>query len=135
MRWCLDCETQYSDLEERCPNCGGNFFTDTPISQMPKAKLEKGRRKERPPVPDWPLDEAGDPVKPVLLETVLSANQMEYDMRTGLLNAFGIPTLRSFPRDGSLGHIILGFSGTGLDIFVPETRLEEARTLLESEEV
>ena len=134
MRYCLDCETEYADKLEACPSCGSIFFTEEPVSAMPKAKVEKGRRKDRPPVPAWPQGAAGEPVKPVLLETVLAANALEYDMRKALLHAFGIPTLETFPRDGSLGHIILGFSGAGLDIYVPETCLEEARTLLESEE-
>ena len=99
---------------------------------MPQAKVEKGRRKTE--LPPWPLDAEGKPVKPLHLETILSANQINYDLHTNLLHANGIPTLRSFPRDGSLGQIILGFSGAGLDIYVPETMLEAARKVLEIEE-
>ena len=133
MRWCLDCETQYPDSVDLCPNCGSDFFTDEPISQMPKAKVEKGWRKVKETQPLWPLDEQGAPVKPVLLKTVISANQLAYSMQTGLLHSAGIPTIEKYPRDGSLGKIVLGFSGSGLEIYVPETMLEDAKTLVQED--
>ena len=46
-----------------------------------------------------------------------------------MLEAYGIPCLRDYPGDGSFGKVVLGMSGQGTDIYVPESRLEEARAL------
>lgn len=130
MRWCLDCETGYPDSEAVCPNCGSAFFTDEPISEMPVAKLTGGKTGDGGDGPTWPVGSDGEPVKPAFLETVMSTNPLEYDMQTMLLASNGIPTLRNYPGGGGLAKIILGFAGTGLDLYVPETMLDEAREIL-----
>ena len=53
--------------------------------------------------------------------------------RWNMLEAYGIPCLRSFPGDGGFGRVIMGASGTGVDIFVPKSMLEEATMLIEGE--
>ena len=132
MHYCLDCETAYNDELEACPNCGSTFFTDEPVSQMEPAKVEKGKRTKRDPGPPWPLDGDGEPVEPALLERVVSANPLDAEMRLALLKASGIPATSRYPDGGSLGQIVLGFSGVGEDIYVPETMLEEARAVIHS---
>ena len=79
----------------------------------------------------WPTDEAGKPVKPVRLTTVMG-NQMDYEMTVNLLQAYGVPTVRDYPNAGELAKIIFGFTGAGMDIYVPENFYEEAKGLLES---
>jgi hypothetical protein len=51
-------------------------------------------------------------------------------MAVNLLEAFGIPTISAYPNDGEFGKLILGFSGTGMDIYVPETMLDDARNII-----
>lgn len=80
----------------------------------------------------WPRNEAGDTVPPTIL-TSCSPLDMQAEMLQSMLEAYGIPSLRVAPGDGQFGELILGMSGTGLDILVPETMLEEARALLEGE--
>ena len=45
-----------------------------------------------------------------------------------------IPCLRDYPGDGAFGHIIMGASGTGVDIYVPKSMLEVAQKLIEGVE-
>ena len=80
----------------------------------------------------WPKDEHGEPEKPAFLEHV-SGSQIEYDMEVSLLKAYGIPTLHAFPNNGEFGKLILGFSGTGMDIYVPESMLADAQNIISAD--
>lgn len=42
---------------------------------------------------------------------------MDETMLVTRLEAFGIPCLRQYPNDGQFGKLILGISGSGVDIF------------------
>ena len=42
----------------------------------------------------------------------------------------GIPCLRQYPNDGQFGKLILGISGSGVDIFVPASVWEDACELI-----
>ena len=88
-----------------------------------------GSKKDGPP---WPKDEIGTPVRPVFL-THLTAVDMEGPIVIGLLESAGIPVVTQHPNNGDFGRIIIGFSGTGLDIYVPATLLEDARAMLEGQ--
>ena len=77
----------------------------------------------------WPKDDNGDPVEPTLLTTV-TGTQMDYELTISLLTSFGIPTLRDFPNTASLAKIILGFAGTGMDVYVPTNMLDFAREVM-----
>lgn len=79
--------------------------------------------------PKWPKDDAGEPVSPTYL-THLRATDMEGTIAVSLLESNGIPVVTQYPNDGSFGKVILGFSGTGIDLYVPETLLEEAQDLM-----
>ena len=50
-----------------------------------------------------------------------------------LLDSCGIPYVKRFPHYGGFGNLMLGMSAEGVDIFVPETMLEEAKNILEGE--
>lgn len=78
-------------------------------------------RKQKP-LP-WPKDEAGEMIPPVVLKTVLY-DDMEVEITINMLTAYGIPTDKRWEKKT---HKV--------DIFVPETMLEEARELLEAEVV
>ena len=47
------------------------------------------------------------------------------------LKAYGIPCLKNYPGDGQFGKIMLGMSGYGVEILVPETLLADAQALQE----
>ena len=88
-----------------------------------------GKRVKGPP---WPKLEDGKPVPPSFL-THLRATDFEGEIVVNLLASSDIPVVTQYPNDGTFGQIILGFSGTGLDIYVPETLLEDAKALLDGQ--
>ena len=79
--------------------------------------------------PEWPKDEAGNMIPPAFLEHI-GGNPVDLDMETGLLNAYGIPTTQEYPNDGVFGKIVIGHSGGGVDLYVPETLLEDAKNII-----
>ena len=81
----------------------------------------------------WPKTEAGEPVPPVFLAHRPSRNMAD-TMLVGLLGAYGIPAVSVPPGDGAFGKVMLGISGTGNSIFVPETQYNEAKELMEETE-
>lgn len=81
----------------------------------------------------WPKDANGQPEEPKFLCRCKGLD-FEADMRTGMLDAYAIPCLWMYPGDGSLfGKVVLGMSGFGVDLYVPASRLDEARALCENE--
>lgn len=81
---------------------------------------------------NWPRDAAGETVPPAFL-IHCSPLDMQADMLQNMLEAFGVPSVRRLPGDGQFGEVMLGMSGSGVDIYVPETMLEEAKALMEGE--
>ena len=79
--------------------------------------------------PPWPNRADGRPVPPAFL-IHLSETDFEGQIVTSMLLSNGIPVVGQFPNNGEFGRVIMGMSGTGRDIFVPETMLEDAQGLL-----
>lgn len=77
----------------------------------------------------WPLGADGEPEKAALL-----GNEGDFVSQAGIacsmLDAYGIPYLVRRSGPGQLGLIYGGFSPVGVKIYVPESRLEEARQLV-----
>jgi hypothetical protein len=82
----------------------------------------------------WPEATPGEPVAPAFL-THVDGGTLDFEMTLSLLGAYGIPTLTQYPREGVIGQVIAGFPGGGLDIYVPETLLDEARDILSADAV
>ena len=80
----------------------------------------------------WPRDESGEFVAPKYLTTLPSVALADAFL-INMLEAFGVPVLQQHAGDGSFGKVILGMSGTGSDLYVPETLYETARDLMEAE--
>lgn len=93
-------------------------------------KLEWGRRITGELLERWPKDEKGEPVEPVFL-THCSNLDFNDEMTVNLLEAYSIPCLRQYPNDGDFGRLVLGVSGTGVDIYIPNTMYEDAVNLTE----
>ncbi len=77
----------------------------------------------------WPKGPDGEPEKPAFL-THCGSVDMEDEMLANLLEAYGIPCLRRYPENGSFGRVVLGMSGNGADVYVPESMLEDAKNLI-----
>ena len=78
----------------------------------------------------WPRDEAGEPESPVYL-CHCTGLDMDDAMLISRMESYGIPCLRQYPNDGEFGKLILGLSGTGVDVFVPSSLWSDACQLLE----
>ena len=87
-----------------------------------------------PDVPAWPKDAAGQDEKAVLLKQTFDS-AADADTIISLLSAYGIPCFKYYDREGGAGKVINGFSGYGADLYVPASRLEEARELLSAEPI
>ena len=79
---------------------------------------------------NWPEESPGVPVKPAFLQHVGGVSQLDVDIAVNVLTAFGIPTICTCPNDGDFGKLIIGVPGSGTDVYVPETMLEDARNII-----
>lgn len=122
--WCATCNREY-ETGTACPVCGG-ALTERPKPQWGSA------RKPGELLKNWPLDESGEYLAPTFL-THCSNQDLDDELLINMLSAYGIPCLRQYPNDGEFGRLILGMAGSGVDIFVPATMLEDAKALLEGE--
>ena len=146
MAWCVECAKDFDDALRVCPDCGALLESDDWDAPSPEDAAEcsgdcascaagcdscsEGHASCEQGL--WPTDDEGKPVKPVRLTTVMG-NQMDYELTVNLLQAYGVPTVRDYPNAGELAKLIFGFTGAGMDIYVPETFYEEAKALLEAE--
>ena len=80
----------------------------------------------------WPKDEKGEPIEPVFL-CRRKCVDLEDELTVNMLEAYGIPCLRTYPGDGGFGRVVLGMSGNGADIYVPSTMYEDSKKLCEEE--
>lgn len=78
----------------------------------------------------WPKQGDGAPEAPAFLTHLMEWNY-EVDLLEQMLRSYDIPVLKARGNLGSLGTIVLGFSGEGVDLFVPASMLEDAQNLLE----
>ncbi len=80
----------------------------------------------------WPRRADGEFVTPAKL---ISCTQLDMGdaIVESLLDAGEIPHFKRYPHYGGFGNLMLGMSAEGVDIFVPETMLEDARNLLEGD--
>ena len=88
---------------------------------------EIGRNK-----PVWPSDEEGRTVPPAFL-THIGGGPLDMELTLNLLQAYGIAYVCEFPNNGLFGKLILGHPPSGMEVYVPETMLEEAMNLLNAE--
>ena len=79
--------------------------------------------------PDWPNGENGEPVPPAFL-THIHGGPLDMELTLNLLTAYGIPYNSEYPNNGLFGQLIMGFPPGGMNIFVPETLLEDAVNIL-----
>ena len=77
----------------------------------------------------WPLDGDGEPERAALLETQPDFSGF-WDLCCALLESCGIPFYTQRPGAGEYMKIAWGFSSSGLEIYVPASRLAEATELL-----
>ena len=79
----------------------------------------------------WPLDDSGKPEQAAFLTDLPDSGGMA-DMTVAQLEAYGIPVLKDHRWGGALDRLCFGYARDGADLYVPPSRLEEARALLEA---
>ena len=79
----------------------------------------------------WPRDAKGEIVPPKFLVHCTSRDAEDV-MTVNFLQSYGIPAAVIHPGDGSFGKVVLGISGTGSSIYVPETLYDQAKDLMEA---
>ena len=77
----------------------------------------------------WPKGADGQPEKAEKLTWQPELGGMA-DILLSMLEGCGIPAFKV----GTQGKVVLGFAGLGVEIYVPTSRLEEAKALLEAPE-
>ena len=80
----------------------------------------------------WPKDENGVEIPPAFFQHV-AGSELDVEMAANLIEAYGIPVLRKTVLDGDLGRVIIGYSGPGVDLYVPETMLEDAQNIVSAD--
>lgn len=97
-----------------------------------KPRLEWGRNLPGELLEKWPKDESGAPVGAAFLTSSAQLDLADTVIRS-LLEAYGIPCVIRYPNNGGFGNLMLGVSAEGVDIYVPETLLADAKNILEGE--
>ena len=82
--------------------------------------------------PRWPNYENGETVTPAFLSHI-HGGPLDMELTLNLLKAYGIPHVCQYPNDGLFGKMILGYPPGGMDVFVPETMLEDAQNVLSAD--
>ena len=95
-------------------------------------ELEWGRALYGELLERWPKTADGQTEKPAFLCNCNSLD-MSDTLRVNMLEAYNIPCLRVYPGDGEFGRLVLGMSGQGTDIYVPESLLSDAIELCKEE--
>ena len=81
---------------------------------------------------EWPVNENGDSIPPAYL-THISGGPLDTELTLNLLEAYGIPHVTEMPNNGAFGKLIFGHPPSGMEVYVPETMLEDAQNLLNAE--
>lgn len=100
---------------------------------MDGEKLTWGRELPGELMERWPRDESGEYITPAFLMNC-SMLDMGDSVITSMLESCGIPCLRRYPHYGGFGNLMLGMSAEGVELYVPETMLKDAKMLLNGEE-
>ena len=94
-----------------------------------KASAEWGRRLPGNLYERWPKDEAGQPEPPGYRGHCRGID-MDGTMLVTRLEASRSPCRRQYPHDVHFGKLILGVSGSGVDIFVTASVWSDACELI-----
>jgi len=129
MPWCPECKTEYREGFTVCSDCGQELvdrLEEDPADGDP-AEAEQG---EQLGAEDFDVacgGEAGSARWALLMNL---DDDREVDIIESLLGSCGIPLLRKYRGLGGYLRILTGMSAFGVDLYVPEGKLEEAREIM-----
>jgi len=95
-------------------------------------KIKWGEFMDGALLEQWPRTELDRPDDPAFL---CSRSSVDFSdkLLVNMLQAYGIPSLCMERGNGNLGRVYLGISGYGVDIYVPQSLLNDAKQLCEEE--
>ena len=99
---------------------------------MEGPKLDWGRVDWSALSDRWPKGEDGEPEQPRFF-CHRSCVDMSDMLLVNMLEAYGIPCLTLDPGNGSFARVVMGISGQGVDIYVPENLYDDAVALSKEE--
>ena len=99
---------------------------------MEERKIEWGRVDWAGLSEHWPQGENGEPQRPRYL-CHCSCVDMSDRLLVNMLEAYGIPCLCVDPGNGGFARVVMGMSGQGVDIYVPENLYDDAVALSKEE--
>ena len=95
-----------------------------------KEKMQWGKYMDGELLASWPKGPDGEVETPAYL-CQRSSTDLSDRLTVNMLQAYGIPSLCLERGNGNLGRLVLGISGYGVDIYVPESLLEDAKILIQ----
>lgn len=101
---------------------------------MPSSFVNWGFAQDRAVYGDWPKDENGAPGEPAFLTRVSDLNG-ELKLLRSMLESFGIPNVCKAVSDGDFGTVIMGTAAFGTDVYVPAALLEDAKNILNNDNI
>ena len=94
--------------------------------------MDWSTKKNNDEKPAWPLAENGETVAPAFLRHIFGG-PLDTGLTLNLLEAYGIPYVSDYPNNGLFGQLIMGHPPGGMEVYVPETMLEDAQNLLNAD--
>lgn len=112
MPFCPKCRCEYREGFTYCPDCECDLVDSLPVPEAARGAQSEGLVQEDftwlANVEDGPLGEGA----------------------IAVLRAYEIPYRTGYSDQGMIGGLYTGKSTTGIDVYVPNSRLQEARELL-----
>ena len=118
MPWCPTCKTEYNENIQTCYDCGAALVSSLPEEPLPAVDNDL----------KWPVGADGIEAAPALL--LVAKNPVDIEIKTSLLNAFGVPVIYKVPFRETFTTVLFGMPIHGADLYVPEPMLELAREIL-----
>jgi hypothetical protein len=111
MPWCPKCKTEYREGFDICSDCGETLVSEYPADPNGAEEIEKDG--------DWE-------------HFIYLFNETEADIVMGLLESADIPVIKMYKGMGILHKVYTG-KVSGVDLFVPKEKLEQAKELLRTQ--
>ena len=114
MPWCPKCKEEFREGFTVCKSCSEQLVEK--LDEEPNMSVEAEYKDE-----EWVL--------------LLSAeNDIEADSMEAFLNSCEIPVIRKHGDFSTIANVYTGKSNFGAELYVPESKLEEAKTLIANDE-
>lgn len=116
MSWCPNCREEYEEHVKTCPECQSEI-----VNELPEEVIEE--QEEMTFNPNERIEKLCN-----------VASSPEAAMIKSILQAYQIPVMFKSKGSGDYLQIISGVNYQGVDVYVPSSLLEKAKSILETHE-